>query len=103
MRGCLRVREHFARVSFFDDVSAVHEDQREPSPSAREAHLVRDDEHRHPLVGSERDEPAAPSPDQLGGRVHEVGSSNSIMSGFMHSARRDRDALLLPAGAGVRA
>src|SRR5690606_4828633 len=44
----LRVREHLAGVALLDDDPAVHEDEA-VADLAREAHLVRHDEHRHPL------------------------------------------------------
>ena len=68
-----------------DDDAVVHEHD-VVRDLAREAHLVRDDDHRHPVAGESLASPSSTSPTSSGSSA-EVGSSNSISFGSIASAR----------------
>ena len=100
-----RVRSSRGRSStsaghaLLDDPALVHED--EPvADLARELHLVRDDEHRHPVTGqiAHHDQHLA---DEL--RIERGGDLVEEHHVRLHHQRpRDRDPLLLAAGELVR-
>ena len=91
---CLRPVEDVGGLALLDDLALVHEDQL-IADVARELHLVRDDEHRHPVAGkvAHHDQHFA---DELGiERRCDLVEQHHMWA--HHQGACDRDPLLLPA------